>query len=162
LFWTTTPLLLAGPAFHLSQGGIALFALAGVAGAIAAPIGGRLADRGWSRPATALAMLTVAGAFLMTQIAPQGSMLALAILVAAAILLDFGTTANMTLGQRAIFSLGAELRGRLNGLYVAAFFIGCAVGSALGGWAYAEGGWTLAAWVGLAFPVVALAFFMTE
>jgi hypothetical protein len=41
-----------------------------------------------------------------------------------------GTTANMTLGQRAIFSLGAELRGRLNGLYVAAFFIGCAVGSA--------------------------------
>jgi predicted MFS family arabinose efflux permease len=162
LFWTTTPLLLAGPAFHLSQGGIALFALAGVAGAIAAPIGGRLADRGWSRPATALAMLTVAGAFLMTQIAPQGSMLALAILVAAAILLDFGTTANMTLGQRAIFSLGAELRGRLNGLYVAAFFIGCAVGSALGGWAYAEGGWMLAAWVGLAFPVVALAFFMTE
>jgi len=162
LFWTTTPLLLAGPAFHLSQGGIALFALAGVAGAIAAPIGGRLADRGWSRPATALAMLTVAGAFLMTHIAPQGSMLALAILVAAAILLDFGTTANMTLGQRAIFSLRAELRGRLNGLYVAAFFIGCAVGSALGGWAYAEGGWTLAAWVGLAFPVVALAFFMTE
>ena len=73
-------------------------------------------------------MLTVAGAFLMTRIAPQGSMLALAILVAAAILLDFGTTANMTLGQRAIFSLGAELRGRLNGLYVAAFFIGCAVG----------------------------------
>src|ERR1700732_3170376 len=116
LFWTTTPLLLAGPAFHLSQGGIALFALAGVAGAIAAPIGGRLADRGWSRPATALAMATVA----------------------AAILLDFGTTANMSLGQRAIFSLGAELRGRLNGLYVAAFFIGCAVGSALGGWAYAE------------------------
>jgi hypothetical protein len=43
-----------------------------------------------------------------------------------AILLDFGATANMTLGQRAIFSLGAELRGRLNGLYVAAFFIGCA------------------------------------
>src|SRR5471032_1142268 len=27
LFWTTTPLLLAGPAFRLSQGGIALFAL---------------------------------------------------------------------------------------------------------------------------------------
>jgi len=33
LFWTTIPLLLAGPEFHMSQRGIALFALAGVAGA---------------------------------------------------------------------------------------------------------------------------------
>ncbi|HEY8338023.1 MAG TPA: MFS transporter, partial [Tardiphaga sp.] len=45
LFWTVTPLLLAGPAFRLSQTGIGLFALAGVAGAIASPLAGRLADR---------------------------------------------------------------------------------------------------------------------
>jgi hypothetical protein len=41
------------------------------------------------------------------------------------------------LGQRAIFSLGAEYRSRLNGLYMATFFVGGAIGSALGGWAYA-------------------------
>jgi predicted MFS family arabinose efflux permease len=162
LFWTTTPLLLAGPAFQLSQRGIALFALAGVAGAVAAPIAGRAADRGWSRPTTFLAMLAVAGAFLMTRIAPEGSTLALLLLVAAAILLDFGVTANMAVGQRMIFSLGTETRGRLNGLYVATFFVGCAIGSALGGWAYAEGGWTLTVWVGFACPIVALAYFMTE
>jgi predicted MFS family arabinose efflux permease len=162
LFWTTTPLLLAGPAFNLSQRGIALFALAGVAGAVAAPIAGRVADRGWSRPATVLAMLAVAGAFLITRIAPEGSTSALCLLVAAAILLDFGIAANMAIGQRMIFSLGAESRGRLNGLYVASFFIGCAIGSAVGGCAYAEGGWTLAAWVGFACPIVALACFMTE
>ncbi len=40
LFWTTTPLYLAGPAFHMSQTGIAVFALVGVAGAIAAPMAG--------------------------------------------------------------------------------------------------------------------------
>lgn len=162
LFWTTTPLLLAGPQFHLSQGGIALFALAGVAGAVAAPIAGRIADRGWSRPATAVAMLAVAGAFLMTHIAPEGSMLALGLLVAAAILLDFGVSANLTLGQRAIFSLSAEFRSRLNGLYMATFFVGGAVGSAAGGWAYAQGGWTLASWVGFAFPAVAVVYFVTE
>ncbi|NUU43724.1 MFS transporter [Tardiphaga robiniae] len=162
LFWTTTPLLLAGPEFHLSQGGIALFALAGVAGAVAAPIAGRIADRGWSRPATAVAMLAVAGAFLMTHIAPEGSTLALGLLVAAAILLDFGVSANLTLGQRAIFSLSAEFRSRLNGLYMATFFVGGAVGSAAGGWAYAQGGWTLASWVGFAFPVVAVVYFATE
>ncbi|HDY98979.1 MAG TPA: MFS transporter, partial [Pseudomonas sabulinigri] len=52
LFWTTTPLLLAGPAFNLSQSGIALFALAGVAGAVSAPLAGRVADAGWTRSAT--------------------------------------------------------------------------------------------------------------
>jgi len=78
LFWTTTPLLLAGPIFGLSQSGIALFALAGVAGAIAAPIAGRVADRGWTRPATALSMLAVAAGFLLTHIAPPGSTWSLA------------------------------------------------------------------------------------
>jgi predicted MFS family arabinose efflux permease len=162
LFWTTVPLLLAGPLFHLSQGGIGLFALAGVSGAAAAPIAGRVADRGWGRQATALAMLAVAAAFLMTQIAPEGSMLTLLLLVAAAILLDSGVAANASVGQRMIFSLGAEFRGRLNGLYTASFFAGSATGSAVGGWAYADGGWTLTAWIGFALPIAALLCFMTE
>jgi predicted MFS family arabinose efflux permease len=162
LFWTTVPLLLAGPAFRLSQGGIALFALVGVAGAVAAPLAGRIADRGWSRPATALAMLSVASAFVMTHVAAQGSGLALGLLVAAAILLDFGVSANMTLGQRAIFSLPAEYRGRLNGIYIATFFVGGALGSALGGWAFAQGGWPLTSWVGFALPVAALFCYATE
>jgi predicted MFS family arabinose efflux permease len=156
------PLLLASPVFHLSQGGIALFALAGVAGAVAAPIAGHVADRGWSRPATALGMLAVVGAFLMSHIAPEGSMIALGLLVAAAILLDFGVSANMTLGQRAIFSLGAEYRGRINGIYMATFFVGGALGSAVGGWAFARGGWPLTSWIGLAFPIAALLYFATE
>ncbi len=72
LFWTVTPLLLAGPAYGLSQAGIALFALAGVAGAISAPLAGRAADRGWTRPATGLAMLLAAAAFVMTHVARAG------------------------------------------------------------------------------------------
>lgn len=162
LFWTVTPLLLAGPAFHLSQGGIALFALAGVAGAVAAPIAGRMADRGWTRIATIFAMLAVATAFLLTQLAPLGSTLSLSLLVCAAILLDFGVSANLTLGQRAIFALGAEVRSRLNGIYMATFFLGGAIGSAVGGWAYAQGGWSLASWFGFGLPIAALAYWMSE
>jgi len=162
LFWTTTPLLLAGPEFQLSQGGIALFALAGVAGAIASPIAGRFADRGWTKAATAFAMLAVAGAFLITHIGAHGSPLALGLLVAAGILLDFGVTTNLVLGQRAIFVLGAEYRSRLNGLYMATFFAGGALGSALGGLAFAHGGWAMASWLGFALPVIALLYFCTE
>jgi predicted MFS family arabinose efflux permease len=162
LFWTTVPLLLGGSAFHMSQHGIALFALAGGAGAVAAPIAGRWADKGLTRPATAFGMLAVAAAFLVNRFADAGTNLSLALLVGAAILLDFGMTANLTLGQRAIFALGAEYRSRLNGLYMSTFFVGGALGSPLGGWAYATGGWTLTSWVGFALPVAALLAFLTE
>jgi predicted MFS family arabinose efflux permease len=144
LFWTVTPLLLAGPDFGLSQRGIALFALAGVAGAIAAPIAGRVADRGWSRAATAFSMLAVAVAFLTTHIVDSNSTFALVLLVLAAIVLDFGVQGNVVLGYRAIFALEPEHRSRLNGLYMATFFAAGAAGSAIGGWAFAHGGWPLA------------------
>lgn len=162
LFWTTVPLFLSSPAFGLGQRGIALFALAGVAGAIAAPISGRLADRGHSRGVSIAAMLMAAGAFLICLCGQDGSMLSLGLLSLAAIVLDFGVTANLITGQRAIFALGAEYRSRLNGLYMASFFMGGAACSALGAWAYAHGGWTLACWAGLALPVVALAHFLVK
>ncbi len=167
LFWTTSPLLLAGPVFHLSQRGIALFALAGVAGAIAAPLGGHLADKGWSRAATGLAMGSVLGGFLLTRIlhgepGRNGSFAALLLLTAGAILLDFGVSSSLVIGQRAIYALGAEYRSRLNGLFMATFFAGGAICSALGAWAYARGGWELASLIGIALPLVALAYFATE
>jgi predicted MFS family arabinose efflux permease len=162
LFWTTVPLLLAGPAFQLSQTGIALFALAGVAGAIAAPIAGRVADRGWTRPATAVAMLLAAGGFALSRTVLFGWFLAMAALVVAAIAIDFGVQANVVLGYRSLFALGAESRSRLNGLYMTTFFLAGAIGSAIGGWAYAKDGWTLVSWIGIAVPLVALAYLATE
>ncbi|CAB3746235.1 hypothetical protein LMG29739_00134 [Paraburkholderia solisilvae] len=162
LFWTTTPLLLAGPAFRLSQSGIALFALIGVSGSVAATVSGSLADRGWTRPATALAMLAVAGALLLTRVVEPGASFSLTLLVIAGVVLDFGVSSNMSLGQRAIFSLGAQFRSRVNGIYMTTFFAGSALGSALGGWTYAQGGWPLASLVGLVFPLMALVYFVTD
>ncbi|WP_117193021.1 MFS transporter [Rhizobium terrae] len=162
VFWTVTPLVLAGPAFQLSQAGIAVFALVGVAGAIASPVAGRLADRNLSRPATMFGILAVAAAYLITHVAPEGSTLALALLALAAILLDFGVTMTMVISQRAIYGLGADLRARLNGLFMATFFLGGAVGSAVGAWAFAEGGWPFASAIGLTLPVIAFLYFLME
>ncbi|KAA1178859.1 MFS transporter [Rhizobium tropici] len=162
LFWTTTPLLLASPAFGLTQNGIALFALAGAAGAVASPIAGRVADRGWTKLATAFALVLAIVAFLIGHFSGSGSVLALITLTLSGIMLDFGVQTNLVLGQRAIFALSAEHRSRLNGLYMATFFAGGALGSALGGWAYATGGWNMASWIGVAFPVIALLAFLTE
>ena len=160
LFWTVVPLHLAQH-FGMRQRGIALFALAGVAGAIAAPLAGRMADRGWTRPATLTAMLLVAVALLLAQLEWGGGSgsLQLALLVAAAIVLDAGVSSHLVLSQRVIFALGAAQRGRCNALFMATFFAGGALGSALGGWSYAQGGWSQAAWVGLVFPLLALGYF---
>lgn len=162
LFWTTVPLMLSGPVFHFSQMDIALFSLVGVAGAIAAPVAGRLADRGWTKPATAIALATVAIAMLLPLLIHTGSVTGIVILVVSAILLDAGVSANLVLGQRALFSLSPETRSRLNGLFMAMFFFGGAIGSAVGGWTYATGGWSAVLWIGMAFPIIAILYFATE
>lgn len=162
LFWTVAPLMLAGPRFHLSQTGIAIFALVGMAGAVASPIAGRLADSGHTLMATAGALALGVAGFALPMVAPQSRNVALAMLVLASIVLDMGVAANLVLGQRAIFTLGAEVRSRLNGVYFALFFAGGALGSALGGWVYATHGWHAALLTGMAFPAVALAYWFTE
>lgn len=162
LFWTTAPLLLAGPRFGLSQSQIALFSLAGVAGAVSAPVAGRLADRGLIKPGTLCALILIIAAVAMSLIVPLGSSYALAALVITGIVIDLGVSANLILGQRVIFSIGADVRSRVNGIYMALFFLGGAAGSAIGVWAYTHGGWTLAMGIALALPVSALAYFLTE
>ncbi|MFJ6266494.1 MFS transporter [Lysinibacillus xylanilyticus] len=162
LFWTTVPLLLTSPIFDFSQKEVALFALVGVSGAVAAPVAGRLADKDWIRPATGLALASVIISVILPIMIQSGSTLALVILVVSAILLDMGVSANLVLGQRAILSLGAEIRSRLNGLYMAIFFAGGAIGSATGAWAYAMAGWKAALLIGIALPTIAMIYYATE
>lgn len=162
LFWTVVPLLLTSPRFGFSQTGVALFALAGVSGAIAAPIAGRAADRGHTRIGTVLALGAGAVSFALPWLVPGWNGVVLALLVAAGILLDMGVSANLVLSQRAIYALGDEHRSRLNGLFMAIFFAGGAVGSALGGWAWAHGGWAWTSALGAVFPLLALGYYLTE
>ncbi len=70
--------------------------------------------------------------------------------------------ANVVLGYRTLFALGAEARSRLNGLYMATFFLSGALFSLIGGWAYANGGWPMVSWIGIALPLAALIYLATE
>lgn len=161
LFWTVVPLYLSQH-FHLNQKEIALFGFVGVTGAIAAPIAGRLADKGWSRRLTGMAFVIASISFLLTHLFSKNITLSLFLFCAAAILLDLSVSGNLVLGQQAIYALGDEIRGRVNGVFMAVFFLGGAIGSALGGWAYAYGNWGIASIIGLALPLLAFIYYLTE
>jgi len=156
LFWTAVPLELARN-HGLSQTQIAVFALVGAIGAIAAPISGRLADAGHTRIASLGALVFAALSFLPALIHPAYSVIALAI---TGVLLDFCVQMNMVLGQRAVYALDATSRSRLNALYMTSIFIGGAVGSAIASVLFDHGGWLWIVLVGSAFPLIALLSFL--
>lgn len=159
LFWTTAPLMLA-QRFGLSQQGIALFALAGVGGAAAAPFAGRLADRGLVRSTTFAAMAVMSLAFLATGWAvAAGALIVLAVL---SVIIDAAVQTNQVASQRVIFALPGEIRGRLNAIYMTTVFLGGAVGSTLGTVTYHWGGWGATATAGVVLGVLALVLFATE
>jgi len=159
LFWTAVPLLLADR-FGLTQTGIALFALAGAGGALAAPLAGRLADRGLTRLATGSALAGVTASFMLSSwAAASGALLALA---AAAVLLDAAAQTNQVVGQRVILGLPAEARGRVNAIYMTLVFLAGAAGSALASLTYVHGGWRLTCLGGAVLGVMALLAFATE
>ena len=152
LFWTAVPLELARH-YGYSQTRIGLFALIGALGAVAAPIGGRLADAGHTRIGSWLAMLVAAVGFWPVALVPS---LGVVGLVVTGVLLDFCVQMNMVLGQRAIYALDAGSRGRLNALYVTSIFIGGAIGSLIASPLYAWGGWLAVVVAASAFPSIAL------
>lgn len=161
MFWTGSPLLLARE-FGFGHGGIALFTLAGAAGALAAPIAGRLADRGLTRTATGFALAATVLAFVMSAAAASGRAHSLPLLVAAALLLDAAVQVNGVLSLRSIYMLAPELRGRLNGLFLSFVFLCGAVSSVLAAAVYVSGGWIALAAVGAVFGMAALVFYATE
>ncbi|KPA91148.1 MFS transporter [Pseudomonas sp. RHF3.3-3] len=156
LFWTAVPLELSR-VHGLSQSQIALFALVGAMGAIAAPLAGRLADAGHTHRASLLAMLLATLSFVPALVHPAYSVIGLAV---TGVLLDFAVQMNMVLGQRSVYALDAASRGRLNALYMTSIFIGGAIGSAVASSLYEQGGWAAIMALGSALPLVALLSFL--
>jgi len=159
-FWSLVALRLAASPFGLSTNGIALFAFVGISGAISAPLAGQLGDRGKSRIARSAAHIGIALAVLLAWLGGSTHLLTtptarLAVLVIAALLLDAGTIADLTLGRRAVNLLRTEARGRINGLFTGVIFVGGAIGSAVAGIAWAHAGWSGVCFIALMLALIA-------
>lgn len=162
VFWTTIPLELTRH-FGMGQDGIAIFSLVGAAGALSAPIAGRMADHGLLRIGSIGCMAMVALGLALTF--PAGlaqGWTGLGLFVAATILLDAGVQAHLAFAQKVLFDLAPENRSRINAIFIAGAFVAAAVGSALAPLVYAFAGWSLVALLGATPPLLALIFFLLE
>ncbi|NDJ12735.1 MAG: MFS transporter [Acidobacteriia bacterium] len=153
-FWATLIFLLSTPPYHYGARMAGLFGLVGVAGAAVAPLAGKITDR--RGPSTAIAVtigFTVLG-WLVFLVAGHW----LAGLVVGVILLDLGVQGCHVANQTRIYPLAPEARSRLNTVYMMTYFIGGAIGSAAGAFAWNRYGWPGVCAVGLSQGVAAFAF----
>ncbi|HEX9983796.1 MAG TPA: MFS transporter [Thermoanaerobaculia bacterium] len=137
IFWTALAFHLhdLSPAYGTAT--VGAFGIVGVAGALTAPIAGRVAERFGPRVmnGSGLAMIVLAFAVMFLG---SRSLIALG---AGVILLDAGQQASHISNQTRIFGLDASLRNRLNAIYMVTFFCGGAIGSLVAGYAWEHGGW---------------------
>ncbi len=126
------------------------FGLVGVAGAMAAARAGRLVDRGGFRGAClASAALMVAGCAALW--IGASSVVALAIGV---LLIDAAAGLGHAANQSSAFRIDPRIRGRINSVYMTAYFLGGSFGTLAGTALYAAAGWHGVACFGLVAGVV--------
>jgi len=138
-FWTTMVLFLANPPFSFQTLQIGLFGIAGAAGALAAPLVGKLSDgnnprknlmTGFILQIVSIALFYFTGSHLY-------------LFVIGIVLIDIGQQAIHVTNQTRIYTLIPEARNRLNTIFMSVSFIGASCGSALGLWLWDQGGWTI-------------------
>jgi predicted MFS family arabinose efflux permease len=141
-FWSTLAVLLKGEPFHLGSGAAGAFGLAGAAGALAAPLAGRLADRRGpelvTRLGASLAALSFALMFLLPLLPLQA---AIALLVLACIGFDMGVQVTLVAHQTIIYGIDPGARSRLNAVLFTGMFVGMSAGAAGGSMLLAHYGW---------------------
>ncbi len=151
VLWTSLAFLLSGvhgSHYHYSNAVIGLFGLAGIAGAGAAQLAGRLADRGRGLIVTT-GTLTVLLASWGVLYLGRSSVI---VLILGIMALDFGVQGTQISNQAAIYQLSPDARSRITTPYMVAYFLGGTGLSAVTGALYAADGWratsllSLAAW----------------
>jgi predicted MFS family arabinose efflux permease len=142
-FWTTLAFLLQSH-YGMGPGVAGTFGVVGAAGAMAAPLAGRMSDKRGTRyvVTAAGAVLTVSyGLLWLSERAHATVSMHMLGLVIGVIVLDVGAQMMQVANQTRIFGLGAQARSRLNTIYMTMYFAGGALGSALATLAWARWQW---------------------
>lgn len=144
--------LLSDAPFRYGDSAIGLLGLAGAAGALCASVAGRLADRGLARIERIGAAASIAGSFGILWLGRSSIVL----VIVGVLVLDVGVQGVQVLNQSTVYELVPWARSRINGVYMTTYFIGGALGSAGGAFAYDHRGWRAVCILGAALGLAAV------
>nr|WP_246165254.1 MFS transporter [Pigmentiphaga aceris] len=156
-FWSTLAVMLHSE-FHLGSAAAGAFGLAGAAGALAAPLAGRIADSKGpelvTRLAAGLAAVSFAAMAFLPMLSPNAQ---LVLIVLSALGFDLGVQASTVAHQTIVYGIEPEARSRLNAVLFVGVFTGMAIGAALGSMFLAHWGWVAVVALATASSLGALA-----
>tara|TARA_R100000935_G_C2813178_1_gene156021 strand:+ start:157 stop:1323 length:1167 start_codon:yes stop_codon:yes gene_type:complete len=152
-FWTTLVFLMED-SFNYGSAVTGAFGILGIAGALAAGVMGKLSDRmNKNRLISISAVLIIFawGVFIFSGSSIIG-------LLIGVVLVDMGLQSLHITNQNIIFSKNQDARNRINTIYMVGYFIGGALGTISGAYAWQEFGWTGVAVLGMIYSVLILIF----
>ena len=136
-FWSTLAVMLHAAPFHLGSTVAGAFGLAGAAGALVAPLAGRVADRKGPELVTRLGAVLMVGAFVAMACGPDQ----LWLIAVGAVVFDLGAQAALIAHQTLVYSIEPAARSRLNAVLFVGMFMGMSSGAFLGSLVLAQWGW---------------------
>ncbi|MFT5713716.1 MAG: putative MFS family arabinose efflux permease [Flavobacterium sp.] len=136
-FWTTMVLLLSEEPFNFTSTTIGLFGIIGASGALAAPLVGKLSDKGSSRIAVGYGLMLIAFSFMIFYFS-GASVIGI---VFGIIFIDIGMQGVHISNQTRVYSILPDARNRMNTVFMSFSFLGTAAGSAFGLFLWRFGGW---------------------
>lgn len=150
ILFSTIAVLLSTAPFHLTDVAIGLVSLIGIFGALSSSYWGRYADRGLTSRLTGFGLLLLAASWLFLY-AGQFQLISYVLGYG---MLNFGLAMVHSANQGILFRLRPDAKSRINAIYMTSYFMGGALGSALGIYAWHHGGWLYSCLLGIAFVVL--------
>lgn len=158
ILFSTIAMLLTSKPFELPDVMVGVATLIGVFGALGTAQIGKIADRGYTRALTWIGVTVLAVSWFFLYLG--GTSLISYILGYG--IVSLGLAIVHTSNQNIIFRLRPDAKSRINSIYMTAYFIGGACGSALGVYAWHHGGWVLTCLVGFCLVLASACFALLD
>ncbi|MEW5677354.1 MFS transporter [Flavobacterium enshiense] len=155
-FWTTMVLLLSGEPFNFNSATIGLFGIVGASGALAAPLVGKMGDKGNPRKVIGYGLLFLLLSFVIFYFSSES---VVGILIGI-VFIDVGLQSVHISNQTRVYALLPEARNRMNTVYMSFSFLGTALGSAFGLWLWAIGKWEFFSIGGVVLSIASIVVYL--